>query len=482
MSKLNQHNSSLHIEIHDITEQPHGWISLTESFFVRHKDRLVWVHAMMFVVFIALIFMPLFLSEPSEQASPLDHFTRFANYAMWGLWFPLVLLSVVFSGRSWCGLLCPMGAASEWVNKKGPQFAIPRWLKWQGTPVVSFILVTTLGQTVGVRDHPEAIALVFGGTLGMAVLIGFLFGHNKRAWCRHACPIGLLLGVFSRLGAVQFKPKRPKPGAEGYTEKGICPTLIDISHKRESRHCIECFRCVNPKAKGGLAVRLRRPGLEIENIQDHNPNSAEVWFLFLGIGSALGGFLWLVLDLYQQWRLKVAGWFIDHELWWIGDAGPWWLMSVHPERREVFTWLDFIMIVGFMSLCAIALTVILWSLTALCACLSAALSQTTISSQLTFRQRMIELGYQFAPIALISLILGLGAALFEPLRLLGLENNGIGWLKGTLFVLSLLWSVFLGNKILARQGVPFQQRWIPLLPGVAGSVVIAALWWLALFS
>ena len=482
MNNPEQFDPNLHIEITDVTENSRGLLGLIEAFFVRQKDRLVWVHAIMFVVFVALIFLPLFLSEPSEQAGPLDHFTEFANYAMWGLWFPLVLLSVVFTGRSWCGLLCPMGAASEWANKKGPQFAIPRWLKWQGTPIISFLLVTTLGQTVGVRDHPEAIALVFGGTLGMAILIGFLFGRNKRSWCRHACPIGLLLGVFSRVGAVQFTPKRPKAGSESYTEKGICPTMIDISRKQESRHCIECFRCVNPKAKGGLALKARRPGLEIENIHDHNPNAAEIWFLFLGIGSALGGFLWLVLDLYQQWRLDLATWFIDHNLFWIGDAGPWWLMSVHPERREVFTWLDFIMIVGFMSLCAIALTAILWSTTALCAGLSNKLSQCDAYPPLTLKQRMVELGYQYAPVALISLILGLGAELFEPLRLVGLDNAGIGWVKGSLFVLSLLWSIFLGYKILGRQGVAPKHRWIPLIPGIAGSSIIAAIWWLALFG
>lgn len=472
---------SQRIPLKDVSVDRQSTVKQLERFFVQNKQRLIWVHSVMFIAFISLIFLPLFLSEPSEQAGALDHFTRFANYVMWGLWFPLVLLSVVFSGRSWCGLLCPMGAASEWANKKGPQLAIPRWLRWEGTPIVSFLLVTTLGQTLGVRDHPEAMALVFGGTLALAIVVGFLFGRNKRAWCRHACPIGLLLGVFSRIGAVQFKPKRPKQGSEGYTEKGICPTLIDIPRKQESRHCIECFRCVNPKAKGGLSLTLRRPGLEIENIRDHNPNNAEIWFLFLGIGSALGGFLWLVLDLYQQWRLAVAGWFIDHELYWIGDAGPWWLMSVHPERREVFTWLDFIMITGFMSLCAVALAALLWSTTALSASLAGSLTRAT-SDRRSLRVHMIELGYQYAPVALVCLVLGLGATLFEPLRLLGFNNEAIGWVKGGFFTISLLWSIFLGYRILQRQGVPARWCWLPLVPGVTGSLLIAIIWWLALFG
>lgn len=481
MNNAEQFDPNQQIPLTDVTEGRSTIVSWIEAFFVSQRERLVWVHIIMFFVFTALIFLPVFLSEPSEQAGPLDHFTEFANYAMWGLWFPLVLLSVVFTGRSWCGVLCPMGAASEWANKRGLQLAIPRWLRWEGTPIASFLFITILGQTTGVRDHPEAIALVFGGTLGAAIVIGFLFGRSKRAWCRHACPIGLLLGVFSRVSAIQFAPKRPKQGGETYTEKGICPTMIDISRKQESRHCIECFRCVNPKAKGGLALTVHRPGLEVENIRDHNPNSAEIWFFFLGIGSALGGFLWLVLEQYQTWRLNVATWFIDHELYWIGDSGPWWLMSVHPERREVFTWLDFIMIVGFMSLCAIALAAILWGTTSLSAWLAGKLSSNAEAAS-TQRQRAIELGYQYAPIALVSLIMGLGAELFEPLRLIGFDNLGIGLVKGGLFSLSLVWSIFLGYRILDRQGVARYKRWLPLIPGFMGSAIVAAAWWPALFG
>lgn len=481
MNNAEQFDPNQQIPLTDITDGRSTLVARIEALFVSHRERLVWVHVVMFFVFLSLIFLPLFLSEPSEQAGPLDHFTEFANYAMWGLWFPLVLLSVVFTGRSWCGVLCPMGAASEWANKHGLQLAIPRWLRWEGTPIISFLLITILGQTTGVRDHPEAIALVFGGTLGAAIVIGFLFGRNKRAWCRHACPIGLLLGVFSRVGAVQFIPKRPKKGSVTYTEKGVCPTMIDISHKQESRHCIECFRCVNPKAKGGLALTVHRPGQEIENIRDHNPNAAEIWFFFLAIGTALSGFLWLVLDSYQQWRLTVATWFIDHEFYWIGDSGPSWLMSVHPERREVFTWLDFIMIVGFMTLCAIALAAILWGTTYLSAWLAGKLSETSEDAYFQ-RQRAIELGYQYAPVALVSLMMGLGAELFEPLRLIGFDNFGIGLVKGGLFTLSLMWSIFLGYRILGRQGVAAYKRWLPLIPGIFGSVVVAAAWWPALFG
>ncbi|MGD2056584.1 MAG: 4Fe-4S binding protein [Gammaproteobacteria bacterium] len=448
-----------------------------EDLFVRHRHRLVWVHAVFFLFFLALIILPLWLPEPPENATPLNNFTAFSIYIMWGLWFPLVFLSVIFTGRSWCGILCPMGAASEWANRKGLQRPIPAWVRWEGTPIVSFLLITILGQTVGVRDHPEAMAEVFGGTLLAAILLGLLYGRNKRAWCRHMCPIGLLLGVFSRIGAWQFAPKRKRQGGDRYTEKTVCPTLIDIARKEESRHCIECFRCVHPQARGGLFLKLRRPGEEIEQIRRHNPNPYEVWFLFLGTGVSLGGFLWLVLPSYWELREAVAEWFFGHGWFWIGESGPGWLMSVHPERREVFAWLDFIMISGFMIGCMLMLTAVLAFTTWLAAWLSG-----TQAGERKLRERFVELGYQYTPVAMVSLVIGLGATLFESLQAVGLDSTDIAWVKAALFLGGLLWSIWLGNRILVSQGVPAGRRWLPLVPGLAGSLFVGAAWWPGIFG
>lgn len=231
------------------------------------------------------------------------------------------------------------------------------------------------------------------------------------------------------------------------------------------------FRCVHPKSKGGLFIRLRHPGEEVEQIRDHNPNAAEVWFLFLGTGAALGGFLWLVLPFFNVLRQRVGEFFINHDAFWIGESGPWWLMSVHPERREVFNWLDFFMIVGFMLVCMLLLTMILTLSTYLAAWLSGKLG-----GDKNLSQRFIELGYQYAPVAMVSLIIGLGGELFESMRVIGFESEHIGYSKGILFFASLLWSIYLGDRILARQGLNANKRWLPHIPGITGSVLVGLAW------
>jgi polyferredoxin len=452
-----------------------------EVFFVRFRPYLGYLHIVFFLYFMVLLFLPLATDAAVLGDTPLSNFALFSNYVMWGLWFPLVLLSVLFTGRSWCGLMCPMGAASEWASKSGLKKSIPWWLRSEWTPHVSFLIITVLGQTIGVREHREGMAIVFGGTLACAILFGFLYGnaeahHGKRAWCRHTCPIGLLLGLFSRMGIVQFTPKRKVINIARYTERGVCPTMININRKDESRHCIECFKCVYPgKPTAGLKVELRKPGIEIETIREHNPNIMEVMFFFIGIGTALGGFLWLFLEQYQAFRQIIGEWALQQGWLWIGNPAPGWLVSAHPELGETFNWLDFFCISAYMILWAFGTCVVL-SLTTL----ASAFLAGEAKAGGTLYSRFLELGYQYAPVCLVSLVIGLGAKLFPPFDVFGPQAPDIA--KEVLFSLGFVWSVWLGWRLLAGQGLPPAERVLPLIPGVLGSVLAGISWWVAIFG
>lgn len=458
-----------------VRRRPH-WVRVVEYYFALLRPSYFIPQFLALLFFVAIVFVPAFLPDPPENATPFDNFTEFSIYVMWGLWFPIVLVSVLFSGRSWCGLFCPQGATSEWVNRFGLQKEPPAWMRWEGTPIASFVLITVLGQTLGVRDHPEAILELFGGTMIAAAIVGFLYGQRQRVWCRHLCPIGLLLGIFSRLGAVYFGYTHKRPGGDRYCSKCLCPTMVDIRYKEESRHCIVCFRCVTPGARHGMLFHIRRPGEEVENIHDYHPNLPEVIFLFVGTGIALGGFLWLVLPTYQELRQSLGLWFFEHNQFWVGDSGPAWLMSVHPQRGEVYRWIDFLSIVGFMLTVMAGLTALLGAATALSAWLS-----TRLGTQKNFRRTFVELGYPYAPVAMISLILGLGAELFKSLTWIGMDATGIGLVKLGIFYLALLWSIFIGERILASQHVPWRWRWLPLLPCLAGCLLVGFAWKTAIF-
>jgi polyferredoxin len=472
------------IPVTDITEAPsprrfaHATGSspghpVVEGVLASLRPWLPWVHVAMFLLFLAVLVVPVYLPESSEQATFLDDGRVLANYLLWGVWFPLVFFSVVVTGRSWCGFLCPMGAASELANRYGLKMQTPAWIRWPGTPILSFIVITLLGQTTGVRDHPEAALKMFGGTFVLAIIAGWLWGRNKRVWCRHLCPIGLLLGVFSRLGAVQLSPRKWKFGADELTDKTICPTYIDLPRKRAARHCIECLRCIIPGHMAGLTLSFRRPGQELESIRHHGPDAWEVLFIFLGAGVALGGFLWLTLPFYNDWRQVVGTWFIEQGQYWIGESGPAWLMSVHPERREVFRWLDFFMITGTM-----VAVMVLSALVLSAASLASARLARLLGSTASLLQASVQIGYSQAPVALMALMVGLATELFTPFLRLGMAATQVNDVKVAMILLGWLWSLWLAWKILQGLGVD-HGRWLALIPSGVGSSAMAAAWWMA---
>ena len=118
-----------------------------------------------------------------------------------------------------------------------------------------------------------------------------------------------------------------------------------------------------------------------------------------------------VLFSFSAWLRRTIGtWAIGHGWYWIGASGPWWLMSVHPAGREAYTWLDFFMISGFMLACAALVAAVLALLTGLSSGLSGRLG-----ADRTFRSRFVEQAYAYMPVAMVSLVVGLGSELFQAL-------------------------------------------------------------------
>jgi hypothetical protein len=99
-----------------------------------------------------------------------------------------------------------------------------------------------------------------------------------------------------------------------------------------------------------------------------------------------------------------------------------------------------------------------------------------------YRSRYIELAYQYMPVAMVSLLLGLGGKLFEWFALAGLSEPAILLIKQLLFALSIGWSLRLGWKILQAHGLTPIKRLPSMIFGLMGSVFVGLCWWPALFG
>ncbi len=444
-----------------------------EDIITANRRIIVCIHWVMFLLFIALILIPPFLQNPPEDATALNNFTLFVKFILWGLWFPLLLLSVIILGRAWCGLLCPQGAVSEYISMRGVDKRPPSWITWEGTPILSFIFVTILGQLVGVRDYPLPMLEIFGGTMVVAFIIGFIYTSKHRTWCRFLCPIGLLLGIFSRLGMVNFEGKLSKRKNVSSWKKTLCPTFIDLSKKSTSRYCIECFKCANWKNPNTLKLSFRKPGKEIEEIAKSDPFIYEILFLFSVIGIALGAFHWQADVLFKDYKWILGSFFLDHGLGgFIGKSGPWWIMSNYPELGEVFNWLDVISIttymLGFIFLFLGVLSFLNYISTLF------VYRDIKKTKKLSKKEIFIQLGYIYTPVALLSLFLGLGGSLFQSMKLFGLDDTLIYVIKSSLFFAGLLWSLYLAYKIIKSHGA--KNIFLPFVPQFIGVIIVFYGW------
>ena len=233
-------------------------------------------------VYVVLVAVPAFLPLPPEDAHGYDNLVVAAQWLFWGLWWPLVIASMLVLGRTWCGVFCPEGTLTEAASRHGLGLGVPRWLRWGGWPFVAFALTTVFGQLVSVYQYATATLLVLGGSTLAAVAVGFVYGKGKRVWCRHLCPVNGVFAVLARLSPLHF---RVDPNAWSASAGRVrahpvnCAPMVRIRRMTGPSDCHMCARCSG--LQGAVVLAARAPGREIAQIdlaevQETSPIRARV--------------------------------------------------------------------------------------------------------------------------------------------------------------------------------------------------------------
>ena len=366
--------------------------------------------------------MPLASGEPvvQEKAPTLipwrDKLVLFAQFAFWGVWWPFVILSMMLMGRVWCGVLCPEGALTEFASRHGRGGSIPRWARWSGWPVVAFALTTIYGQLVSVYEYPKAVLVILGGSTVAALVAGYLWGKGKRVWCRYLCPVSGVFALLARLAPFAFRVDRS--AWERHPEKRAavdCAPLLDVKHLQSMSQCHACGRCSDHRE--AVALAPRSPNAEI--LAGPPPATSEVLLLTFGIlGVAIGAFQW-----------TVNPWFVRAK-----QGAAEWLLTAYPEANDVFNWLDGIAILAYIG----AVALVLGGATLLAVRGAARLAGAD--------WRRLALG--LVPLGGIGLFLGLSMMTVSQLRAEGILLPWLPVLRGALLALGLLWSGWLGLRLL----------------------------------
>ncbi|MFC1541279.1 4Fe-4S binding protein [Candidatus Latescibacterota bacterium] len=187
----------------------------------------------------------------------------------------------LIAGRFYCSHLCPFGFFQDLIGRiSKKKYLLPHWAGY-GKYVSLVLLVIIIPPIVkepffctlcpagtleaGIPIVSEAwyqsefgSADIFGSSFGIMSMIGWWFWLkigilagligltfvSRRPFCRTACPLGALLGLFNRISSLVHPPAEKQQSGKGYYLKD-CPVHINRPHDVDSHNCIKCKECYN---------------------------------------------------------------------------------------------------------------------------------------------------------------------------------------------------------------------------------------------
>jgi polyferredoxin len=397
------------------------------------------------LAYLLLVAVPAFLPLPERTAHIWTNLTLFAQFAFWGVWWPFVLISMVLVGRAWCGIFCPEGALTEMVSGHGRAHAVPRWLTWKGWPFVAFVCTTVYGQMVSVYQYPKPTLLILGGSTAAAIAVGYLYGRNKRVWCRFLCPVNGVFGLLAKLAPIHFRVdhdawERSRHAGNSGVQRVNCAPLVPLRTMAGNHDCHMCGRCNG--FRNAIELAPRPPNREIVEVAGTAPKPTETALIVFGLmGVATGAFHWSASPWYVEIKQDAATWLVDRGVMWPLDThAPWWLLTNYPDVNDQLTLLDGAVLIFYIAATALVIGGLV----------SAFLFAATRSLGAWSPRRHHHFAQSLIPIAACGVFLGLSATTVSLLRAEGLSLGFISLLRASLLGGAALWSVFLAWRIAGR--------------------------------
>ena len=255
------------------------------DFLHRRQDvvrRIQW--AMALVYFVLLL---------GPVVTPDTGLGRVAEAVFWGVWWPLVILSMMVFGQFWCGVLCPDGTVTECASRHGKGAKPTEALRWGWWPLLAFAAVTLFSDAFDAHRSAWGTLAAVGSMSLLALATGLWFGKGRRVWCRHLCPAGSVFSLLARASVLHFKVDRARwDAAPRPSPKPVdCPLLLDVRRLTSNEKCNMCGRCSGHR--GAVELSWRPLGSEIVDLKDDDVRPWDaVGICFVLVGLCFAGFHW----------------------------------------------------------------------------------------------------------------------------------------------------------------------------------------------
>jgi polyferredoxin len=252
-----------------------GWIAvaLLMGKFVEKKNDPTFARRIT-ILFIMPMFI-VFLGILQRENLQLEETVFYTAYFISAGIFTRVLIHFLIAkvggplifGRGFCGWACWTAAILEWLpikeNRKIPKkltliripifilsLAIPFLLIKMGYDYYQTHIHGTSKVMIQNLKYSQLIWFLTGNALYYVVAIGLAFVFKKkRAFCKIACPVSLVMKLPSRLSLLKVKPSG-KPCLECGKCNDVCPMDVDVmEYIKKGRPIVstECIHCNNCK-------------------------------------------------------------------------------------------------------------------------------------------------------------------------------------------------------------------------------------------
>ncbi len=207
------------------------------------------------IIFLAIIFYGFFDVQEGQR--------NIATVFTWTLWWSLIIFSLILMGRFWC-MMCPFAFIADLaqkvvsLNKK-----LPHWLQNMGLQTIGFLVLTWAFTILAFGGNPFLTSMVILIILAAAVIFSMIY--ERRSFCRHLCPIGAVIGIYSMVSPIELRSCN-KGRCDIHTRKTCkeaCPMLESPEDMDNNVYCNFCMKCQPKCPSQNLSLRLRSFGKDI---------------------------------------------------------------------------------------------------------------------------------------------------------------------------------------------------------------------------
>ncbi len=198
-------------------------------------------------------------------AGPRDN--NLANLVVWAVWWPILIVSIFFTGRSWCAY-CPMPSLGGYLSRFRKKFlpvpgVVLKYGIWLG--IVGFVIIYQAEHLFRMFEDARATGFLLLTILSGATVTTLLFG--RRSWCKHVCPLGRMVAQFATISLLELGSNSNVCSSQCRThdcvKAGNCPMGLHPSAASVSKDCIFCLSCVKSCEHRSVRIDARFPWLEL---------------------------------------------------------------------------------------------------------------------------------------------------------------------------------------------------------------------------